>query len=368
MWTDKDKAVPRNALKALRNPHTEPGQDLKALFRQRLQPLTPQLRGVTHLIVLPSSSMAGITVEALTDHYRVSYVPSATLYAWLQEQRKNLPPGTGDLLALGDPAFAAEQVKLASAARDDPLARLLRAEQLKPLPGTRGEVEAIARLFTDHKGQVVKLLGREANGPNLERLTQPPGLARFRYLHLATHGFADPRGGMNSYLALTPENAALASHGKLSAGHMLRTWKLDADLVTLSACQTALGEHQGGEGYVGFAQALLLAGARSLVLSQWPVHDYATTLLMHRFYENLLGSRPDLKAPLPKLDALAEAKRWLKGLAREDVVRRLRDLGVAADAAWMRDQPERPFAHPYYWAAFILIGDPGLTQAKSPQL
>jgi CHAT domain-containing protein len=227
-------------------------------------------------------------------------------------------------------------------------------------------VEAIARLFTAQKGQVVKLLGRDANGPNLERLAERPGLSRFRYLHLATHGFADPRGGMNSYLALTPEDPALATHGKLSAGHILRTWKLDADLVVLSACQTALGEHQGGEGYVGFAQALLLAGARSLVLSQWPVDDRATTLLMHRFYQNLLGSRPDLKAPLPKVDALAEAKRWLRGLEREDVVQRLRDLGVPVDAAWVQNQPEHPFAHPYYWAAFILIGDPGLSVGKGP--
>ncbi len=111
---------------------------------------------------------------------------------------------------------------------------------------------------------------------------------------------------------------------------------------------------------------MLLAGARSLVLSQWPVHDYSTTLLMHRFYENLLGSRPDLKAPLPKVDALTEAKRWLKGLEREEVVQRLRKLGVPVDAAWVRDQPERPFAHPYYWAAFILIGDPGLVARKGP--
>jgi CHAT domain-containing protein len=360
VWTDKDKAVVRNALKAILDLQADPAPDVKALWRQRLRPLMSHLEGVTHLIVLPSRAMRSIPVEALTDCFRVSYAPSATIYAWLERKRKPLPPGTADLLALGDPEFTPEQVKLRSAAKDDALARLLRAEQLKPLPGTRGEVEAIARLFSERSGQVVKLLGRDARGGNLEQLAQGPGLSRFRYLHLATHGFADQRGGMNSYLALTPEDPALATHGKLSAGHMLRTWKLDADLVVLSACQTALGEHQGGEGYVGFAQALLLAGARSLVLSQWPVDDRAATLLMHRFYQNLLGNRRDLKSPLPKVDALAEAKHWLKRLSREEVIQGLRELGVPADAAWVEQQPERPFAHPYYWAAFILIGDPGL--------
>jgi CHAT domain-containing protein len=163
---------------------------------------------------------------------------------------------------------------------------------------------------------------------------------------------------------LTSDNFALASHDKLSAAHILHTWKLDADLVTLSACQTGLGQYQRGEGYVGFAQALLLAGAHTLVLSQWPVDDRATLLLMERFYANLLGARPELKGPLPKLEALAEAKQWLRELPRKEAVARLKALELPTLEKELVGA--RPFAHPHYWAAFILIGDAGRAGVPQP--
>jgi CHAT domain-containing protein len=357
-WGEKDKLLPWNARQALRTPQDDPAPALYALYKQRLQPVEKHLQGVKHLIVLPSQAMAGITLEAVTDAYRISYAPSGTIYAWLQK-KEDVPQKTPDLLALGDPAFATEQAQIASSNNDQPLAAWLR-DKTQPLPGTRAEVEGIAQLFATRKGQVLKFLGPEANGHNLDLLAQKRELARFRYLHLATHAEADPIGGMNSFLKLTPQDVELASYEKLSAGHILRTWNLRADLVTLSACETALGEQRGGEGYVGFAQALFFAGARSLVLSEWKVHDYATTLLMHRFYENLLGARPGMRAPLPKGEALAEAKRWLKGLAQAEAVRRLKALGVPVSRAWISATGERPFEHPYFWAAFILIGDAGL--------
>jgi CHAT domain-containing protein len=139
--------------------------------------------------------------------------------------------------------------------------------------------------------------------------------------------------------------------------------------VTLSACETALGKYSGGEGFLGFTQALFLAGARSTLLSLWPVDDRATTLLMTRFYENMLGSADGKIKALPsKADALAEAKRWLRDLTADDMDQLNLDLprglpsgtrGVRRDAvAPSSANPPRPFAHPYYWSAFILVGDP----------
>src|SRR5262249_56784503 len=93
-----------------------------------------------------------------------------------------------------------------------------------------------------------------------------------------------------------------------------RSWELKAELVTLSACETALGRDAGGEGFVSFTQALLMSGSRSVCLSLWKVADKATALLMQRFYANLLGRRAGLSRPLPKAEALDEAKRWLRGL------------------------------------------------------
>src|SRR5262245_56274829 len=140
---------------------------------------------------------------------------------------------------------------------------------------------------------------------------------------------------------------------------------LDADLVTLSACKTGLGRKSGGEGYLGFSQALFLAGARSLVLSLWEVDDAATALLMTRFYENLMGTPEGTVKPMPKAEALAEAKRWLRGLGADEVRQLTRDLPTRGTRGRLapRKPGERPAAvrtyeHPYYWSGFILVGDP----------
>jgi CHAT domain-containing protein len=130
--------------------------------------------------------------------------------------------------------------------------------------------------------------------------------------------------------------------------------------VVLSACETGLGRAAGGEGYLGFAQPLFARGARSLVLSLWKVDDDATALLMTRFYQNLLGKRAGLSAPLAKAEALAEAKRWLCGLGPEEAGMALSALPRGsivrrAPAAAPSSSP-RPYDEPKYWAGFILVG------------
>ena len=132
--------------------------------------------------------------------------------------------------------------------------------------------------------------------------------------------------------------------------------------MTLSACQTALGQLAGGEGYVGFSQVLFLAGARSLVLSLWKVDDNATALLMTRFYQNLLGKRDGLKQPLPKARALAEAKQWLRSLTPQEAERLLKALPSSErgmkEGTISAPKQAKLYEHPYYWSAFILLGDP----------
>jgi CHAT domain-containing protein len=334
------------------------------LYSQRLVPLarhlgaTTDLPAVRHLIILPSPRMAGIPAEALLaaraeqqPRYTISYAPSGTLFAWLQEKRKEAQARDkkGDaprLLALGDPVFAQSWPRLAGSGR---------------------EVAAIARLFD----QPDKLLGSRASEQQLEELSASGRLQEYRYLHLATHGLLDPKIALHSALILSQDNlpdplqqvlaGKRAYDGRLTAEQILRTWKLDAELVTLSACQTGLGKYEGGEGYLGFAQALFLAGGRSLVLSLWKVNDDATALLMTRFYENLLGKRKGLDKPLPKAEALREAKEWLRGLTAKEVDQALVQLPRGkprAKPAAPVSAAVHPYAHPYYWAAFILIGDP----------
>jgi Tfp pilus assembly protein PilF len=254
-----------------------------------------------------------------------------------------------------------------------------RGDGLAPLPGTRLEVAAIAGLLPQDKSTV--LLGSKASEQELDALVAAGKLKSFRLLHLATHATVDPVSARFSTLELardrlpTPdEQARRAAAGKtvytgrLSVEAIAESWDLDADLVTLSACQTALGPDGGGEGLLGFSQVLLGRGARSLLLSLWKVDDTATALLMTRFYQNLLGKREGLKEPLPKAEALGEAKRWLRQLPRseaEALAARLAHGSVRASEETkgpgtvpVVPSGEAPFAHPRYWAAFILIGDP----------
>jgi CHAT domain-containing protein/Tfp pilus assembly protein PilF len=370
VWTDSDRLLASNLRDVLARGSPDWHELARRLYDQRLKPLEPLLRAgiglpdVRHLVVIPTGWMAGVPVELLTDRYRVSYAPSGTLFARTRQQHR--PLSGESLLALGDPAFRTDRS---------------RGESFKPLPATRREVQQIAGLFP--RKSTVTLLGSDASEQRLDELAaEGGGLKRFRVLHLATHGVADDLSAEHSFLAVAsdklPDSTAQQLAGKkvydgrLTVEEIGTRWELDADLVTLSACQTAVGPDGGGEGLLGFSQVLFRKGARSLVLSLWKVDDTATALLLVRFYENLLGKREGLKAPLPRAEALGEAKQWLRDLPRKDA----ESLAVALDKGELRgsvgplkpldEQPreavgqkgDKPFAHPYYWAAFILLGDP----------
>jgi tetratricopeptide (TPR) repeat protein len=250
------------------------------------------------------------------------------------------------------------------------------------LPGTRAEVSSLSRLFSDSPPRM--LTDSEASEQRLYELAQSSELKKYRYLHLATHGEVNDTFPLRSAVILSrdalpdPGKQLLEGKpvfdGRLTAEEVLRQWNLDCDLVTLSACQTALGKYERGEGFVGFTQALTLCGSRSVCLSLWKVDDAATALLMQRFYANLLGKREGLKAPQPKAEALADAKRWLRTLPREEALKQAAAAYQGLERGKGRPKLPRlpelpeptpetkgdcPYAHPYYWAAFVLTGDPG---------
>jgi len=338
----------------------DPQPLIDRLRAQRLAPVTSALAAAAglpaarRLIVLPSRALTGVPVEALLqpgDPWTVSYAPSATVWNYLRKQSRETTPG--GLLALGDPVF----------------------QDFQPLPGTRFEAEALAGLFKNAKRTTLILTGAQASEPNLDRMAAAGELGKFAFIHLATHGVIDDSIPVRSAVILTQTGlpdplSQVLSHqpvydGQLTVREIQRGWDLKADLVTLSACETARGQYLGGEGFVGFTQALLMSGARSVCLSLWKVDDTATALLMQRFYSNMLGARPGLSQPMPKVAALAEAKEWLRSLTTEKVEVEVaamergekRKLVTTAGARPAGPRTGRPFSHPYFWAAFVLVGD-----------
>jgi hypothetical protein len=292
---------------------------------------------------------------------------------WRAGEERTVEVAAGPLGVQFDPRPAAP-VLLAQRAAAEVLAPT-RGEPHARLPGTRREVAAIAGLFPEDR--VTTLLGADARESAVQGLARSGKLKGYRYLHFAAHGRDDPRSAYRTALILAPDPeptadpSAFEADGELTAEEIARTWELDADLVVLSACESALGKQAGGEGSLGFAQPLLARGARGLVLSLWKVDDKATSLLMARFYQNLLGKRDGLSRPMGKAEALDEAKRWLRGLSEGEVgpalealprgeVGPLADGGAAPREATADTRPSgvRPYAHPYYWAAFVLVGDP----------
>lgn len=194
------------------------------------------------------------------------------------------------------------------------MATLAERGGIKALPGTEREANAIRRDFPD---------ARILTGAEAQEATAKAEMGRYRYLHFATHGFVNNASPMLSSLVLAKPAAGSKEDGFLTAREIFGM-SLHADLAVLSACNTGRGERRAGEGVIGLTWALFAAGCPTSVVSGWSVDDAATATLMGGFYHRL-------KAGEGKAASLR-----------------------AASLALSRDGRH---AHPYYWAAFSLIGD-----------
>jgi CHAT domain-containing protein len=186
---------------------------------------------------------------------------------------------------------------------------------LQPLRHSAGELRQIAGIFPS----ATKVFEQNAA---VESALHPANLRRTRILHFATHGLIDESHPDRSGLALTaaPPNV----DGVLQVREVYKL-ELPGSLVTLSACQTALGKLVTGEGIVGLTRAFFYAGANTVLASLWNVNDASTARLMTGFYEGLGRGEPIDRA-------LRQAK-----------------------LAFLRGDDAR-LRHPYYWAPFVAIG------------
>lgn len=390
-WIKRDNELPaefRSAIASAAFSAAELEGIQKRLRAQRFAPLVKHLDGVRSLYVVPVDQLAGVPVEVMFPGQIVSYVPSGN---FLVQLRRGKAPLGNRLLALGDPIFGVPKRDLGSVPVPLQETQIATVEERKyanrggpwkELPGTRAEVSQLKALF----GQdATSLVDSAASEFALDALRATGELAKFRYFHFGTHGEANNSQAFESALILAQDRRSQDSlpragqpfiNGQLTAQEVLEFWRLDAELVTLSACETALGRTGGGDGLLGFAQAFLAVGARSVCVSLWKVDDSATALLMGRFYQNILGKRPGLDKPVGKAAALAEAKEWLRKLSFDEASilnasiakgaeRGTRgkgeDLKLAVPATDSKQPVARdfkPFAHPRFWSAFVLIGDP----------
>jgi CHAT domain-containing protein len=245
------------------------------------------------------------------------------VYAELQRARPR-PAPTGQLVAFGDPRYPSVSGDRAEALHDlEARSAVARGVSFIPLPASRREVAAIAALFP---GSARTFVGADATEERAKSVADEA-----RYVHFAAHGVLDERFPLNSALALTipAKPAEGQENGLLQAWEVFDQVRLDADLVALSACETALGKEMGGEGLLGLVRAFHYAGARSVLASLWAVADMSTSDLMKRFYGHLKAGR------------------------RQDEALRLAQMEM------IRGRPSGARARrvsPYHWAAFQLSG------------
>jgi CHAT domain-containing protein/tetratricopeptide (TPR) repeat protein len=255
------------------------------------------LKGITRLWVVPHEALwylpftalpspAGAGLRFLIEDYVVAYLPAAS--ALLYGARSRDPEGS--LLAL--------------------------APARSHLQYAQDEAHAVSAFYTDHS---LVLTGVGATEGALKRQASD-----YRIIHLATHGFFDKVNPIFSGVELEPDTT---EDGRLEVHEILRL-RLKARLVTLSACETALGsgyfsQFPAGDDFVGLTRAFLSAGSSAVLASLWQVNDRSTLELMRGFYRDLGKSG---EAP-----ALRNAQLAMLGLGGR-------------------------YAHPYYWAPFVLVG------------
>ncbi len=278
---------------------------------------------------LPRPGAAAGSPPMIVNH-EIVRVPSATILGAMRALTagRARPARTAAIFAdpifdPQDPRVRARNLTGASAGQVPP-----RNEQAEParlpgvtltrLPFSRGEAEAIASLAPK---RVTTFLGPDA--------TRERALARalfdYRFIHFATHGIVNQDVSSLSSLVLSLVDRTGARQDGFVMVPDIYDMTLNADVVVLSGCQTALGKQVRGEGPIGLARAFMYAGVPRVVASLWQVDDLATAELMKRFYRGMLV---DELTPAAALHAAQ------------------RDLATG-----------RRWASPYFWAPFVLQGD-----------
>jgi CHAT domain-containing protein len=293
-------------------------------------------------------------VPMLADHEIIT-LPSASALAVLRNETSDRPRPTRTLAVLADPVFSdadprldlSKQSPTAAPTHGDRIAHALPSSPVLPdrsidsgaaewqlasiesvrggganlgrLPHTANEADRITRAVPD--GDFFKQVGFDAN----RKAALDPELSNYRIIHFATHArFNETEPGLSGLIFSQFDDEGQSRDGFVRL-HDIYDLHLPAELVVLSACDTALGEDIEGEGIVGIVRGFMYAGSKRVVASLWQVADAATSELMNRFYVEMLTN----------------------GLTPSDALRR----------AQLHVMNQRKWHHPFYWAAFSFQGE-----------
>lgn len=299
-----------------------------SLYSELVAPI-PEAFLSPDLIIVPDGPLNRLPLETLRDrsgHYLIRshvvfYAPSATTFYILRSQHRPTAPQMA-FLGVGGVTYQPSTLLASNAGIDGLLSSVLRGfddlagVHLDNLPATREELIDASRALGQRKS--VLLIGARATKTAFE--AEP--LGDFKIIHFAAHAIATPQFPERSALILG--RAPRSNDDGLLQARDITKLNLNADLVTLSACDTASGKLEGEEGVTSLVQAFLLAGAKSVLASVWKVDDASTAALMKQFYTEIADGQDEATA--------------LRN-AQLDLLRQM-------------DNPA-----PVYWAGFILTGD-----------
>lgn len=307
------------------------------LYQQLVMPAEHLIRDNDHLIILPDGILHYLPFEALLTESvesgqdidytslpylikknSINYAPSAGIWSSLIENRRlRLALFDKSLLAAGDPFFQKEKDNSVNNENKDLKQDGLSAN-LERLKYSGQEVERIAELFSREQSTV--FLRETASETNIKKSINSTS---YRFIHFATHGLINERQPDFSSIVFADDETS-DEDGFLQTAEIFNL-SLNTDLVVLSACETGLGKMVRGEGMIGLSRAFIYAGSPSVLVSLWKVADQSTATLMTNFYTHLV------KEEIGKAGALRRAQ-----------------LAIVKS---------ENYAHPFYWAAFVLIGD-----------
>jgi CHAT domain-containing protein len=329
------------------------------LYADLLKPAEPLLKDTDRLIIAPSTPLLslpfemlvtapGITVDNgdyskvpfLIRHYEVSYVPAVQTFVDLRHI-KSASQADRPFLGFGDFRPSTHDQLAASFPPDRCKTDLDGVASLGALPGTRDEILSVGRLLDVRPDEMI--LGADFTKDRFLSYD----LRHYRILHLATHALLPSELHCRtepSILMSNPPQAQDASAAFLGVDEVLKL-QLDADLVILSACNTAGPSGSGaGESLSGLARAFFFAGTRGLLVTHWSVEDNSAKLIVTHTMASFAG-----------------------GVPRADTSTALR----AAKLEMLDGDNGRYgklFTHPFAWAPFVLIGDGARRDPNAPPM